>query len=173
MKSNKRKIFVINGFPQSGKDTFINMCSKYATVYSFSSVDRVKMALSILGWNGVKTPEQRKALSDLKDMSTNLFDGPVKYIKDMVSTVPVDEDCLIFIHAREIPELQRYEKELGAETILIRRDIHAPITNHADANVEDYYYTYIINNNSTLAQLEERVKSFIQTVKEDWLCLKQ
>ncbi len=75
------KLVVINGYPQSGKDTFIKFCSEFTEVENISTVDPAKKALMILGWDGIKTPEIRKALSDLKDLSTEFFDGLMKYIK--------------------------------------------------------------------------------------------
>ena len=45
-----KKIIVINGTGGSGKDTFVEYVSKYAKVYNFSSVDKVKEIAKLIGW---------------------------------------------------------------------------------------------------------------------------
>lgn len=49
-----KKIIVINGTGGSGKDTFVEYVSKYAKVYNFSSVDKVKEIAKLIGWTGTK-----------------------------------------------------------------------------------------------------------------------
>jgi hypothetical protein len=156
------KVVIINGYPQAGKDTFIGYCEQYVTVLNVSTVDRVKQALKLLGWEGEKTPEIRKALSDLKDLSTALFDGPVTYIKDQVKAHPTK--CLpglIFIHSREPAEIYRLKQELDATTLLISRKPKEEITNHADRNVEKFPYDHVIDNNEGLEELHEKARKFI------------
>lgn len=53
-------IYVINGAPRSGKDTFCSMAAKFmgeGYVRVYSTVDCVKtIAATAFGWNGEKTP---------------------------------------------------------------------------------------------------------------------
>ena len=65
-----KKIVVINGSGGSGKTTFVSMVKKYASVCEISSVERIKQAATLLGWNGDKTEKDRKFLSDLKFLSS-------------------------------------------------------------------------------------------------------
>lgn len=72
-----KQIFVINGTGGAGKDTFVKMVSRqmdkmsnYAAVINVSSVDRIKEAAKIIGWNGGKEEKDRKFLSDLKELSS-------------------------------------------------------------------------------------------------------
>ena len=59
-------VVILNGSNGVGKDTFADMCSKYADTKHISSVDYVKeMALKI-GWDGVKDEDGRKFLHNLK-----------------------------------------------------------------------------------------------------------
>ena len=66
------KVVVINGAMTSGKDTFCEFCKDYRGNYiaSISTVDYIKEIASNVGWDGKKTPEARKFLSDLKDLTT-------------------------------------------------------------------------------------------------------
>ena len=81
------KVFVINGFPGSGKTTmeeycvnYLNQFDKYKNkVHIISSVDSVKQIAKQIGWNGVKTAEDRKFLSDLKKLLKNYNDLESKY----------------------------------------------------------------------------------------------
>ena len=158
------KVVVINGHPESGKDTFVRFCGKYTTTANFSSVDPAKRALTILGWNGEKTPKMRKALSDLKDLSTELFDGPVNYIKCCVGEVQAacNPPEIIFVHAREPEELRRYKDELGAIIMLIDRPTSSPILNHADEGVYAFNYDVAIVNDGTLEDLEWAAQNFVK-----------
>ena len=67
-----KKVFIINGAAGVGKDTFVEI-AKYKIfiktglpTYNISSVDNVKTAAKILGWDGEKDARGRKFLSDLK-----------------------------------------------------------------------------------------------------------
>lgn len=78
-------IYVVNGAPRSGKDTFCSMVAKFmgeGYVRVYSTVDYIKtIAASAFGWNGEKTPRARKFLSDLKDLLTEWNDIPFKDIQ--------------------------------------------------------------------------------------------
>ena len=60
-----KKIIIINGTGGSGKDTFVEFCSKYANVFNFSSIDKVKEIAKIIGWTGSKSEKDRNAREDL------------------------------------------------------------------------------------------------------------
>ena len=71
-----KKVFVINGEAGCGKDTFVSLCQDAIVEEGFSSsrivnvsmVDKIKEIAIMCGWDGKKTPESRKFLSDLKDL---------------------------------------------------------------------------------------------------------
>jgi hypothetical protein len=175
------KVVVINGYPGSGKDEFIKCCAQgrfkdIIKIHNISSVDRVKNALMCLGWDGKeKTPQIRDTLSDLKDLSTKLFDGPATYIKETVEDIKEDTSGVIdhskhnfvFVHAREPEELQRYKEELGATIIFIARDVVVDSKNHSDNYVEQFNYDWIIDNNGTLERLTESADTFISNLIEE------
>ena len=70
---------------------------------------------------------------------------------------------IMFIHTREPDEIERFVKEFGCITLLIRNpNINVITSNHADAEVENYNYDYIIDNNGTLDDLDNKAKEFIK-----------
>lgn len=168
------KIYILNGKAGSGKTTFFKLieekCRNY--VYNYSTVDLVKKVAYGCGWNGSKTPENRKFLSDLKDLLTEWDDVPykdcLKEIKRITSLADIydveHDDWAIFIDCREPKEIQKFVDRLGAKTIFIDRKIEDyNASNHADANVENFEYDIVINNNGTLEDLAAIAMNFIKT----------
>ena len=168
------KIYILNGKAGSGKTTFFKLikekCRNY--VYNYSTVDLVKKVAYGCGWNGSKTPENRKFLSDLKDLLTEWNDVPykdcLKEIKRITSLADIydmeHDDWAIFIDCREPKEIQKFVDRLGAKTIFIDRKIEDyNASNHADANVENFEYDIVINNNGTLEDLAAVAMNFIKT----------
>ena len=174
------KIICINGYPRSGKDTFVSFCYEYGSIIqSYSTVDFVKKVAKICGWDGVKDLKGRKFLSDLKDILTEYDDIPVKKIKEKILDLikPIEnlgyntDRIIFFIHTREPEELQRFKDEFGAKTLLIRRTSveDAEQSNHADKEVLNFNYDYVIDNNGTLEDLQKKADSFIINIlKENW-----
>ncbi len=101
-----KQVIIINGTGGSGKDTFVELCSKYAKVVNISSVDKVKEAAKILvGWNGEKDEKSRKLLVDLKQLSIDYNDFPTKYVQEQYEAFIKSDSNYLFIHIREISEI--------------------------------------------------------------------
>lgn len=164
-----KKVVVINGFPQSGKDTFVRLASKYALVMNYSSVDFVKEVARFAGWNGEKNLHTRKFLSDLKDLLTFLDDIPFKKIEErMRAFYNMEEQEILFIHIREPKEIEKLVKyHPDVITLLIKRpDSEHEFSNHADAMVEEYPYDFVIANNSSLDFFESKAKEFVYNLRK-------
>ena len=167
-------IFVINGQGGCGKDTFISMVSQIIggeKVYNISTVDLVKEYARKFGWKGTKTNEDRKALSDLKDIMTLWEDIPFKDVVYKVQAkidiwkIKNNEEGFIFIHCREPEEITRLCKELNAKSLLIIRENKELFFNHADDNVYNYKYDYEIDNNGSLNELAQKAILFIRKIR--------
>lgn len=167
------KTVVINGAPSAGKDEFVKQVKSIIDFrcLNVSTVDFVKEVAQFCGWNGEKTPRNRKFLSDLKDLLTEWDDIPLKKVKDTIEFYKrfmrhqnISEDSLIvFIHVREPKEIARLAKEWGAITLFIQRPNNdQAISNHADLEVANYQYDYYINNDGTIEDLKEKAKNFLQ-----------
>lgn len=156
------KIFVINGSGRVGKDTFVNLCIKHSKqeIHNISTVDAVKEAATILGWEGQKDERSRKFLSDIKDLACTYSDFSVNNIKKYIDEHPSAD--AIFIHAREPEDIDRIVKAFNGQSILITNNrIKEISTNHADANVKDYNYDMAIKNNGTLIDLTKYAVVFL------------
>lgn len=172
------KIYVINGFPQSGKSTFVRFCLDELGAWGkqVSTVDLIKDIAKSCGWNGEKTPKNRKFLSDLKDLLTEWNDIPYKRVlkEKRLYELPFEQveiptdDCFFFIHCREPEEIQKFVDGIGAKTILIQRESVDKLqqSNHADEDILKYRYDIIITNNGDLKELKDRAHKFLK--KEGW-----
>ena len=166
-------IIVINGMPCSGKSQFVEYCLEELGSFGreVSTVDYIKGLAKEFGWDGQKTPKDRKFLSDLKDLLTEYNDIPYKETKKELDrfkweleTFGVNEDrCFFFIHCREPQEIQKFKEKLGATTLLMRRAVveNKEQSNHADSNVFNYKYDCMIENNGSLKELKEKAHGFI------------
>lgn len=166
-----KQIFIINGSGGVGKDTFVELVSvelndllkRFHTVVNFSSVDRVKEIAKEIGWDGRKTEKDRKFLSDLKSLTRDYCDMPFQSMKNKIKEfLESEEGQVLFLHIREPDEIKRVVNEFGAKTILIVRDSVTQITsNTSDKNVFDYHYDFIVDNNGTIEELQEKAKQFV------------
>ena len=157
-----KKIVIINGTGGAGKDTFVEFCSEIEKVLNISTVDKVKEAAKILvGWNGEKDEVSRKLLVDLKRLSINYNDSPTKYVLEMAEKFRSSEDNLMFVHIREIEEIEKTKELLNAKTLLITNPRVKLITsNDSDGKVNEYKYDYYIENDGTLEDLKNKAVKF-------------
>lgn len=162
--SNNAKVIVINGNGRVGKDTFVDFCfESNHNVHQISTVDFVKHIATLCGWDGTKTPENRRFLSDLKDLLEEWGNIPNKKVEEYIEYLQTAEDPqILFIHAREPKNIQYYKDKYNAITILITNDRVEQVTsNHADMGVYDFEYDYIIDNNGTLEDFKLKAKKFM------------
>ena len=159
---NKTKI-IINGSGGVGKDTFVDYCRIFANVTNISSVDKIKEAAKLLGWSDGKTEDDRKFLSDMKVLSTGYNNFPYEYLKQNIAKFMEDKSSnVLFMHIREPEEIDKIKKEFGCITVLVQNINKRRIdSNMADANVCNYEYDYIINNDYDLNRLKEKAIHFI------------
>lgn len=168
--------YIINGKPQSGKDTFVDelinlMDSDNLKADKMSSVGSVKIAAIFLGWDGNKDEKGRNFLSDLKDLSTKYYDGPFNEIKEAMSLNP---EYTFFFFIREPREIEKLIDSYGKgkfKTVCVVRgeddnqdDDQDNITNHADKYVYAFKYDYVMYNTGTLDDFKQSAENFYKTV---------
>ena len=140
------------------------MLKEVVPTIKFSSIDRVKDIARFCGWDGGKTEKDRKFLSDLKLLTTDYSDMPFNSIKTTVDAFKNydEEHTVLLIDIREPGEIERAKNAFDARTILITNNRVSPIlSNMADANVNNYSYDIVIENNGTLDDLRETVQKFV------------
>lgn len=150
---HRKRIILINGSGLKGKDTLITHIGKTYPVLNVSSVDKVKEAAEILGWDGGKTPEARKLLSDIKLASIAYNDFPLKYTLARCDEFSKTNDRLLFIHIREPEEIEKTKtaiiEKYGVTVITLKIDMttgQKMYGNPADDNVDLYSYDFIFMN---------------------------
>ena len=163
------KIIIINGYPESGKDTFVDFCREECIKhghYSFHELhtsDPVKDAFRVLGWNGgTKLPSTRKAMADMMEMSNSLYDTSFKYIqRSLIQLGAIDTEFIVFVHCREAHNIARYKSVFDATTLLVKIDRPHDLSNDSDRNVEKHIYDSVVFNKDGLKELREKAIKFI------------
>jgi len=156
-------VCIINGKGGAGKDTFVNfakeMCDELEVhLYNISSVHMIKEAAKLLGWQGSKSLEDRKFLSDLKVLASKYNNHSINYMRQrLIKIKQKGKPFFAFFHIREPEEIEEFkqiaEQEVGnVVTLLIKRSAleKEEYGNKGDDEVDNYEYNYIIHNNGTL-----------------------
>lgn len=162
----KKQIFITNGMARCGKDTFAKFLNEIVPTLKYSSIDKVKEIATLCGWNGGKEERDRKFLSDLKLLATDYSDMPFEAVRSKVNEFLADEKhSILLIDIREPGEIERAKTTFGAKTILIENIIVPFInSNMADANVYNYTYDYVVQNNGTLEEFKENINQFAKEI---------
>ena len=167
-------IYVVNGAAGSGKTTFEGNIKKIVgdNCYILSTITPIKQIATMVGWNGKKDLESRKFLSDLKDLLTKYNDYPFNYICDQIKHIEEEwaeygispKSIVIFIDCREPEEIKKLCDKLDAKSLLIRRASaeNKETSNHADANVLNYNYDIVIENDENLFDYANKAIDFAQ-----------
>ena len=166
----EKHIVILNGNGGCGKDTFANLCAKYAKVKKCSTVDKIKEAASLIGWSpSLKDDEDsRKFLADFKTLLTNYNDFPFKEILKSIDEFKNDDNEILFLFIREIPEIKRLLSiNSNVKTLLLtNKNTKFIVSNEADKNVLNFDYDYIINNDDNKVQLDKKAENFVNMLRE-------
>lgn len=158
-------LIVVNGVGTCGKDTFINFCKEITKCYNYSTIDYYKkLAKEYFGWDEVKDEKGRKLLSDLKIASIIYNNMPMKLLEAEYNKICNEEnENIFFCVCRDIQDIEYIKANYkNAYTLLIKNDNVPNITsNDGDANVFNYNYDYIIENNGTLEELKDKARDFL------------
>ena len=162
-----KRIFITNGMARCGKDTFATFLNEIVPTLKYSSIDKVKEIAKLCGWDGGKTERDRKFLSDLKMLTSAYSDMPLNAIKDKATKFLSDnEHQIMLIDIREPDEIEKAKEVLEAETILIENNrVKVIDSNFGDANVFNYTYDYVIQNNGSLDEFRCNIKKFYESIK--------
>lgn len=167
----KKRVVIINGSAGVGKDSFVESTGKIVKITNYSSVEDVKMAGSLLGWEGGKEEEDRQFLSDLKDLSAKYYDDPFKKICSRINGYLKYDSAIdvLYLHIREPKEIARvkraYETRHPIITLLITNpNVKYVTSNHADRNVYNYTYDYTIINDGSFDDLDKKAYEFVKSI---------
>jgi hypothetical protein len=168
------KIIIVNGAAKNGKDKFVNFCIKnHTNSVNWSTIDTVKkISKRNFGWDGKKTDEARKFLSDIKRIWSEYNNGPFSSMIDKIAKhykklTPIDKlDAIYFIHCREPHEIKKFVDYYKDDciTVLLNRDDREVPNNDSDMNVANYDYDYYIENDGNVKDLEEKAIEFLNKI---------
>lgn len=160
-----KKVIIINGYAESGKDTFVKFVNQFVSVRNYSSVDEIKKLLIQVGWNGNKDDKSRSLICEMKKLLTAYNDYPFECLKREYEIFQKDStNVLLFFHIREPQEIQRAVKEFQAKTLLVTRKVKREYENSSDREVDNYNYDYVVENNGSEAELIEKVELFLNSI---------
>lgn len=190
--TTRTKVVIINGKPQSGKDTFCKYAQGYcdddesANTLIISSVDPLKEMLTQLGWDGTKTDKIRDMLMDMKQLWVQNQDGPTMFLFNNIlefHKAYTGEDNIVFVHIREPEEIKKLVNALtGFESmgidvislLVIRKGGEDTPNQPAEtrrsddeALINSYEYDVTINNDEDLIKLQELAAEFVDKLLED------
>ena len=190
--TTRTKVVIINGKPQSGKDTFCKYAQGYcdddesANTLIISSVDPLKEMLTQLGWDGTKTDKIRDMLMDMKQLWVQNQDGPTMFLFNNIlefHKACTGEDNIVFVHIREPEEIKKLVNALtGFESmgidvisLLVIREGGENTPNQPaetrrsddEALINSYEYDVTINNDEDLIKLQELAAEFVDKLLED------
>lgn len=163
-------VVVINGAGGVGKDTLCEFAQVKYKVMNISSVDLIKKAAKILGWDGKKENIDRKFLSDLKKLSKEYNDNPTEYLVQQYKVFLESNNEILFFHIREAEEIDHLKEKISGKiiTVLIRRkEVEQQFGNSSDDKVEMYGYDYIYENNLPIDKASEDFIAFLERIESE------
>lgn len=174
------KLICVNGYPGSGKTTFEDFCIEKLgdCGHKISTIDFIKEICSLSGWNGEKTPETRAFLSEVKDLFSRApwGDVPLMQVEKFCNGLEaylkfLDQADLqtfyVFVDAREPDNIDTLKEKFDVITVLIvRPSLNTDdLSNHADRDVENYDYDYIISNCGSINYLKLTAEDFVKIIR--------
>lgn len=170
------KVLIVNGAPQSGKDTFIDLLSKSGryNVIKTSIIDPIKEISEFLNFNTEnKTEKDRKLWADLLKATMDYNQYPItktfKNIEDKLYNTNINnKDILICVIARNPKNIEIFKNQfknigINTTTVFINNNDKKIFNNIEDKSIYDYIYDLYIDNSGSLTELEETIE-FV-----DWL----
>jgi hypothetical protein len=122
-------VILLNGYPQSGKDTFADIAMNNYGGHKHSTIDACSEFAITMGWDGIKNTKSRKMLSDLKKFYVEHFDGPFRDLTADILWGKRAKLKLFFTFSREGEEIYR-------------------IKNWCNENDIPFYYIFVIRGKS-------------------------
>ncbi|NTA34353.1 hypothetical protein G6K96_21715 [Agrobacterium vitis] len=181
-------IVIVNGYPQSGKDTATGylieaMTRKGWQASAFSIINPVRHFLSSLGIGDKgKTPEYRKLMADVMDRveahnhEHALSRMVLRAIEHAFANYPLDigpNRSVAFLHVRQIETIQWIKANAPQGAKVITLGIRRPgtgqdLSNAADSGVWDYPYDCVINNGGDLLVFKDTCELMAETLEKAW-----
>ncbi len=179
-----RAVVVVNGFPRSGKDTFVNFAldrlnkDERSVAYPFSSIDPVFKLFADAGIEMDRqnlTDNDRCALSEVGLVMEERFGFRVNAVlaasRRLFNNGDGNTHKILFVYMREPKLIERLHDRVGQIeevdfiTVLVRRPSEkTTVSNSSDQGVLDMKYDYVVHNDADLGALEKVAHLFVRKV---------
>lgn len=165
-----KHIVVVNGYPRSGKDTFIAMLRDAAAcpTEEFSSIDPVRQLLSQVVDVSGKTEADRKLLATVGDaLEEHSRFRTEACLGAAALFFRTRKHGIFFCHIREprhILHLRRLWRATAftvTTVLIVGRRAQRVTSNPADAGVFQMQYDRTVTNDGTLADLRRKAEDFL------------
>lgn len=171
----QKRIYVVNGKPRSGKDSFEQFVGLYKPSVKFSAITYVKTIATWCGYReDVKNPKDREFLHKLKMLLSWYSDVPMRSVFETIDAflkgyTYLAECEVLFIDAREVDDIRRIKTAYPqVETVYIHRPSSESMTygNDADDNAsqDGLKYDYIINNAGDMVDFHKNIAAWMGEV---------
>lgn len=169
----KPKIIIINGNSGVGKDKFIELFQSLTQhgVINLTTIKPVEDAMESLKIERSRDDKWRGCAAEMKQLTDKYYDISHRYVMRKIKSVHENSfNQYIFVHCREPFNIERLKTQIKnvigykCYTLLIERNLNHIPDNHADMNVQDYSYDYVIQNNSNLKMLERQAEWFLSEI---------
>lgn len=162
-------IFVLNGSPRSGKDTFCTLMETHGVVKHYSYVDFTRTMLDKMHVDyRKKTDKDRQLLETINNALETYDDIPMKDICENVLYAISKADfrnLFIFVDIRKPENIKCFlEKYPDAKTLYIDDGKELSNATESDHSVKDYDYDYYIMNDGSLDDLQKKVDNFFHEI---------
>ena len=178
MRNNNKDtvVVIINGKPQSGKDTFCKYIEEWCeqnekkcTTWSTIEFEK-ELFIDITGReyspNSESVEHDRAFLSDFKQLLNEYYDITYESFINLIDFFP----GVLLIHSREWEEIINFgmyceENEIPFITVYVSNPNEKEYNNSSDLNCNKHVQDYdvIINNNKTLEDLKEHAIYFCES----------
>lgn len=168
----QKNVVILNGTATVGKNEFVKQLSELVKVKHISSIEKYKNILKEFFKpeydETCKDDSVRKFLSDFKALAVKHFnDSYHEMMQKIFEFFESDDDVnILFIDIREPEEIQKIMDQFHNDeitTVLITNpNKECNMSNDSDANVFDFTYDWIIENDGTIEDLKEKAKIFYE-----------
>lgn len=166
--NSEKNIFVLNGSPRAGKNTFVDSFPCTCKVTHYSYVDLTKEMLNHAGVDyHFKSDSARILLESINNALEKYDDIPFKDICSVTDDFlnGYFETDYLFIDIRKPENIKRFlDKYKGARSVFIHDGKPVSHTTESDSQVANYSYDFYIDNTGTKENLREEVQKFLKMI---------
>lgn len=167
----KKLVLVINGQALAGKDTFVSAVSEHWPTMFAAIADAVKRVALQCGWDGGKTAEDRRFLSDLKCLLDGYHDWPYQQLMAAYYDFLENDDRILFLQLREPADIRRFLDDsrhdsdiVIVKTLFLERESRRTVGNIGDDSVYDFDYDFVVKNDGTVDDLKHKAVQLVSSL---------